>query len=86
MTPDEPRGIPDDAALVEPYPDENICTTCEGREAVIAIWGDVLPLDDCWMDAVEFIADLNQHIEGRPAEWQVDDCPECGRGGEVGKL
>lgn len=95
MTPDQSRGIPDDAALVEPYPDERICTTCEGEGAVLR-----------WSDLPGYSKPHTEHLvghmrratrtlregtrfcscAGNASTWQIDTCLECGRGREVGRL
>lgn len=68
-------------------PDELICTTCEGREAVIYQGNfPTLALTDHNQRVVSSWYAHCLSLYGVRQTWQVDACPECGRGGEVGRL
>ena len=61
-------------------PDELTCTTCEGEGAVVCQAGDEYP------NTEEEVACCIDFAIDHPFPWEVDACPECGRGREVGKL
>lgn len=67
-------------------PDELTCTTCEGEGAVIAQQKFPLLPQASGERVASGWYDWCLKMYGVRVPWQVDACPECGRGGEVGRL
>ena len=72
--------------------DEIICTTCEDEPCVAWVRtagrgeGEIGPLRSM-LTAIDWVLRVHSLLPGSPrVTWGVDACPECGRGGEVGKL
>lgn len=83
MTPDELQARSHERALVGCF--ESPCTTCEGEGAILTIgaWmaGALDEWTQNWVRRWRAAGDASGDYD-----WQVDTCPECGRGREVGRL